>query len=402
MKKSGLLALAAVLIVLFMFPCAGLSETPKYGGTLVVGTEADLVQLDPHKCAAALDGAVFQLVCNSLIEPGYDFENKPGLAESWDVSADGKEWTFYLRKGVKFHNGREMTAEDVKFSHERIMDPQVASTIASRFINLDRIEVVDKYTVKFIMKKPAGATLASIGGSAVRAAIIAPECVNEDGTISHPIGTGAFEWVEWKPKDYWKVKRFNDYWNKGKPYLDEIIFKPLPDEMMRFNALKAGDLDIALVLPIDEAAKALKNPERAKGVEFSMHPLGGANFIMFNCGQPPYDDVRVRQAFAYSIQRDEILLGVSQGYGHAINQLFAPTSFWYVDVPTIPRDIEKAKALLAEAGFPDGLDVTMTITNAYPEFPRFAQVAQQQLKEAGINVTLDVSDWASWISKVVN
>ena len=226
---------------------------------------------------------------------------------------------------------------------------------------------------------------------------MAHESVNEDGSITHPIGTGPFEFVEWKPNDYIRLKKFKDYWMEGLPYLDELILKPVPDETIRLTSLKTGDLDIARFLPLDEVAKYKENPQ--PGYVLEICPGGAIWDIGFNVSKPPFDDKRVRQAFAYGIDKNEIELGISFGVGQVVNQPFFRENFWYCDVPDYERDVEKAKALLKEAGYPDGLDITLTTANSYPQMLNQAAIMQAQLKEAGFNVELDVSDWVTLVSK---
>jgi len=397
MKKAGLLVLASLLAALLMVPSLTSAAEPKYGGTLTLAAEADIVQTDPHRTVTMIDGCVMQLVCESLVETDRNYKNLPGLAHSWDVSDDGLTWNFYLRKGVLFHNGREMTAEDVKWNFDRFMDPDLGSMLTTRYQDmLDSTEVVDKYTVRFNLKRPSGAFLASFGGSTVRTTIIAKECVNEDGSITNPIGTGPYKFVEWKPNDYWKYSKFDDYWQEGLPYLDTIIMKPVIDENVRHIALKTGDVDMAMMLPEEEAAEGIENPP--KGVVYSMFPLAGTCGIMFNPARAPWSDKRVRQAVAYAINKDEIMLGTSFGYGEVTNQQFTERTGWNPGVPDRKQDIAKAKALMAEAGYPDGFSDVMPVTSTYRVLKDAAQIIQAQVAEIGIKLELEVLDWGAWIA----
>ncbi len=398
MKKTGALVPIA-LFVLTLSPIASSGQQLKYGGELVFGTESDIKQLDPHKGFTAIEGRIFTLVCNNLIESGKEYEAQPGLAQSWDVSSDGKEWTFHLSKGVRFHNGREMTAEDIKFNFDRIMDPKTGAAMRSRFLLVDSVKVVDPYTVKFFLKKTSGGFLAGFFGSGVQSPIIARECVKVDGTITHPIGTGPFEFVGWKANDYTKLRKFKDYWRKGLPYLDKLLLRPVPDETVRLSALRAGDVDIAFPLPIDEVAKLMKKPER--DVHFSMEPQGAFQFINFNVAKPPFSDVRVRQAVAYGINKKEIMEGIYHGYGEVVNQNFKRGSPWYCDVPELGRDIQKAKALLKEAGYASGIELKLNTSSTYPQQFIMAQIIQAQLREIGMKIELDVSDWPTHVKKTM-
>ncbi|MBW2619388.1 MAG: hypothetical protein JRC92_10990 [Deltaproteobacteria bacterium] len=397
MKKVSLLALASLLVALLLVPSLGLAEEPKYGGTLIFAAEADVAQMDPHRTVTMLEGEVFQCICNALVETDKNYGNVPALATSWEVSDDGLTWTFHLRQGVKFHNGREMTAEDVKWNYDRFMNPDVGSMLRTRYPMLDSTEVVDKYTIRFNLNRPSASFLATFGGSTVIAAILAPESIDAEGHITHPIGTGPFEFIEWRDNDYWRLKKFKDYWDEGLPYLDEIIMKPIEEEIMRHVALKTGDVDLAMMLPKDEVAKNMDNPP--KGIIYSMDSMAGSSMIMFNVTKKPYTDKRVRQAIAYAINKKEIEMGVSYGYGEIMNQQFIERSGWNPGIPERKQDLAKAKALLAEAGYPDGFDDVMTVTNTYKVLIDAAQVIQAQLAEVGINLRLDIYDWAAWIAK---
>jgi peptide/nickel transport system substrate-binding protein len=292
-----------------------------------------------------------------------------------------------------------MTAEDIKWNLERILDPKIKSGLASRLAIIDSVSVMNRYTLKCTLKYSSGAFLAMFYGSGLQMQVIAPECVKEDGIVTHPIGTGPFEFVEWKGNDYIKVKKFKDYWGKGMPYLDEVILKPVPDQTVRFTALKTGDLDMTYDLPLEEVTKLMEKPQ--KGFYFVPGAETSATFIHFNVSKPPFNDVRVRQAVAYGINKKELLMAVYRGYGDVVNQPFYKKSPWYCDVPEIAQDINKAKALLKEAGYPDGLEVKLMTNNGYVEHLITAQVIQGQLKEIGMKIELDMNDWPTQVRKSV-
>jgi ABC-type transport system substrate-binding protein len=230
--------------------------------------------------------------------------------------------------------------------------------------------------------------------------IIARECVKEDGTVTHPIGTGPFEFVEWKTNDYLKVKKFKDYWGKGLPFMDEVILKPVPDAMVRLTGLQAGDLDVVYPLPIEHVANLMKTPQ--KSYYFLTDSTAGVAFIHFNMSKPPFNDARVRQAVAYGINKQEMMMGIYQGHGEVVNQFVPKASRWHCDVPDMAQNKQKAKALLKEAGYPDGLEVTLTTSNAFPYMYKTAQIAQEQLKEIGMKINLDLSDWPATVKKMVS
>ncbi len=396
MKKVWLRSLSLGVLILVTFSASGLCQ-PRYGGTLTVGMERDISAIDPHKVPTTGEGQAFSLMCNGLVEALKFGEMGPGLAESWKVSADSKEWTFFLRKNVKFHNGRELTAKDIKFNLERILDTKTASTTKSKLQLIDSIKVVDPYTVTITLKSPSASFLSAFSGGSATTMIIAPECVKEDGTVTHPIGTGPFEFEEWKHNEYLKFKKFKDYWDKGRPYLDRVVLKIIPDDLVRLTALKTGEIDLTSYISLTEAAKLKKQPDS----KYQIALAGGQIvFFHFNCSKPPFNDPRVRRAVAYALNKEELTVGNAEGLGSITNQPFVRESKWFCDVPEYKRDVKKAKDLLKEAGYPSGLNATMVASPAFHFMMVSAEILQQQLKEVGINVKLDITDWTTLISRV--
>jgi ABC-type transport system substrate-binding protein len=260
--------------------------------------------------------------------------------------------------------------------------------------------VVDRYTVKFKLKHPAAYFLGAFyGASGVQVPMIARESVNADGTVTHPIGTGPFEFVEWKQHEYTKFKKFKDYWKKGKPYLDEVIYKVVSDPVTRMAALQTGEVDMVYELAIPDVAGLMKKP--SPDYTISMDALDESLMIHFNCSKPPFDNVKVRQAVAYAMDKQQILDGTYLGFGQTVNQNWARTHQWYSDVPDRKRDIDKAKALLKEAGYPNGLEFTLTSNNMYRTHLTASEILQAQLSEAGFKVKLDVADWPTTVKKLI-
>jgi peptide/nickel transport system substrate-binding protein len=397
MKKSAITVLALAVVILITFPSVS-PCAPKHGGTFIVGEAADLNNVDPHRGVTKISGKAFSLVCENLVISERDGAPGPGLAESWELSEGGKVWTFHLQQDVKWHNGKDFTADDVKWNFERMLDPKTGSPWRGRFAVIESMQVLDPHTIKFQLKNPSvgfPATMYSAGSAQVP--MVAPESVNADGTVTHPIGTGPFEFVEWKPKEYFKVKKNKNYRVKDLPYLDEIIVKIIPDETVRLAALQSGDLDYTDNLGSYQVEKMAKNPP--KGVVLNLETYSSTLFLHFNAGKPPFNDVRVRQAVAYGIDKKEIVESVYGEGAMPQNQPLVPASAWKVDVPDVERDVAKAKLLLKEAGHPQGLDVTLSTATDYWQYMVAVQVVQEQLKEVGINIIIDASDWPTYVGK---
>jgi ABC-type transport system substrate-binding protein len=394
MRRSTLFTLVFLLLV-FVIADLSLAQTkpvskPKYGGTLVFGIEEDIVSPDSHRPTSRSSRRLISFYADGLVGIGNKYEIVPALAQSWEQSKNGLEYTFHLRKGIKFHNGREVTAEDVKFNVERIQDPKTAAAAKSYYDVVDSVKAVDRHTVRFTLKKPSGAFFSILGDPT--GGIIAPESVNKDGSITRPIGAGPFEFVEWKPGVHIKFKKNKDYWVKGVPYVDELLVKVLIDPVVRLNALRAGDVDLTHNLPMSEIFEYQKKPP--KDFSILMGPTAGAHFISLNLSKPPFNDVRVRKALAYGINKKEMLQAMYQGQGDVVNQLFLKGGPWYFDIPDYVQDKEKAKALLKEV-YPNGVDVKLTQANSSLIDMAGAQVLQEQVKDVGFRIDFDVVDMAT-------
>ncbi|MFH1090215.1 MAG: ABC transporter substrate-binding protein, partial [Pseudomonadota bacterium] len=255
------------------------------------------------------------------------------------------------------------------------------------------------YTIRFKLKNPQASFLAVMYGGSVQSAIMAPECVKADGSVTHPIGTGPFEFVSWEPHNYVKFKKFKDYWAKGLPHVDEVIVKMMPDVVARMTAMKTGDVDIMAQIPIEQVLDLFKKqPQGFKVATYQASP----SYFVFNTSKPPFNDVRVRQAVAYGMNKKDIESAISHGHGQVINQPFHKESPWYCDVPDRTQDVAKAKQLLKEAGYPNGLEVTMTTQNKYLEYMMACELLQAQMADIGMKVKLDVVDFATYVAKCRN
>lgn len=364
------------------------------GGTFVGGLFGTIVTIDPHTAIEFSDAIVNPLIWEGLVAMGADGEWKGVLAESWDVSDDGLTWTFHLREGVQFHNGREMTADDVIYSFDRILNENTGATMRAHFSKIESYEALDPYTVKFVLKNGAGTFLSQLG-LGVRAAIIAKESVGPDGEITEPVGTGPFKFVEWKPGDEWQAERFNDYWGEVAK-IDEVIFKILPDDTVRLTALQTGEVDWVSMIPYDQVVKLQENP--SDDIVLELLYESRTLRLNFNHTRPPFDNLQVRKAVAYAVDKEEFNEAVWFGVGNPHNQPFAAGSFLHLDVddPYRHRDIEQAKALLAEAGYPDGFEFDV---NGHPFYRDDWEILQAQLAQAGIQANVEILDSAQWAKR---
>src|SRR5215470_13538921 len=302
------------------------AQAPKKGGTLRVGFYVEAATMDPHLSGSKVDRQVYHNVFEPIVTLDDKLGIKPGLAESW-TQPDNKTLVFKLRRGVKFHDGTDFSAEAAKFNFTR-MKTEAKSVRKNELANVDTIDVVDPYTVRLNLKKPDAALLATLTDRA--GMMVSPKQVQERGAElernAKGAGTGPFEFVEWIKDDHLLIKRNDNYWNKqGGPYLDRVRYRPIPDDTVKLQSLQAGEIDVMdYVQPRDVAAvKADKN------------------VVVL--------DVPSLADFAYQLNHGQIVKGVWLNVGYAANGPIPPTSWAYdKSIPPIKRDLAKAKAKLAE------------------------------------------------------
>jgi peptide/nickel transport system substrate-binding protein len=363
---------------------------------LRIGGERDVADLDPHTSRIGWDVNIMQNVYSGLVRAGIDILPQPDLATRWEFKTP-KRLEFTLRQGVKFHNGREVTAEDVKFSLERILDPKVPAAYASTIATIDSIETPSKYQVVLNLKRPDAAIVTNLSLPAM--AIVAKEAVKPMpvGLKEAMMGSGPYMFKEHIKGQRLVLIKNPNYYEKGKPLLDQIHFIPLIDETARTNALRSGQVDFVEPVPPKDV-NALRRDSR-------IVVTGGPNLsfvaISLNTSKKPFDDSRVRRALAYAIDRKEMVEKAFDGFAQPLLGPPLIPPYWAGNKETYYElDRERAKRLLAEAGYPDGLKTTIRIgTTSY--HAAFAAVVQSELKKVGIDVAIQASDQAtanrSWI-----
>ncbi|WP_436640535.1 ABC transporter substrate-binding protein [Microbaculum sp. FT89] len=386
MKRFGLFAALA-------FAVAAVS-TPAHAARtdLTMGLVLEPPHLDPTAgAAAAIDEVVYANVFEGLTRIDRNGEVKPALAKSWTISEDGLTYTFALNDGVKFHDGSDMTAEDVKFTLDRAMAEDSTNAQKALFEPIEMVEAPDPKTVVITLKRPTGHFLFNLGwGDAV---IVAPETA--DTNKEQPVGTGPFKFVEWVPGDHITIEKNPDYW--GNPVaLDTATFKIIPDPAAATAAILAEDVDAFAIFPAPEALPQFEADPRFTVVSGSTE---GETILSTNNGKPPFDNLKVRQAIAHAIDRQAIIDGAMFGLGTPIGSHFAPHHPAYVDLTgTYPYDPEKAKALLAEAGFPDGFEATLKLPP--PSYARRGgEIIADQLGKVGIKLEIIPVEWAQWLEQ---
>ncbi|MDN2566805.1 ABC transporter substrate-binding protein [Aquibium sp. A9E412] len=360
---------------------------------VVIGVVLEPPHLDPTAgAAAAIDEVVYANVFEGLTRIGPAGEVMPGLAESWEVSDDGTVYTFTLREGVTFHDGTAFDAEDVQFSLDRARGEDSTNAQKPLFAAIDTVEAVDPQTVKVTLKHPQGAFLYNMGwGDAV---IVAPE--SADTNKERPVGTGPFTFEDWAKGSSISLSRNPDYW--GEPVaLESAEFRIIPDAAAAVPALLSGDVHAFPNMP---AGDALAQIEADPRFEVVVGATEGETVLSTNNAKEPFDNLKVRQAIAHALKRDDIIAGAGSGYGTPIGSHFSPANEAYVDLTgTYPHDPEKAKQLLAEAGYPDGFSATLKLPP--PPYARDGgQVVAAQLRDIGIELEIIPVEWAQWLEQV--
>ena len=371
----------------------GKTGEPVKGGEITVGIAQDLDDsLDPHQTVAAGTREVLFNIFEGLVKPNSDGEMIPAVAEKYTLSEDGTTYTFTLREGVKFHNGQTVTAEDVVYSINRcaaVPEGQEKPLVAA-FSAVKSVEALDEKTVAVTI---AQRDLEFI--SYMTAAIIPADYENQD---TAPVGTGPFKFVSRTPQQDFVMERFEDYW--GAPvWLDKVTYKICENADALVMNLNGGSIDLCAHLTSAQASQLNQNFQVLEGT------MNLVQAIYLNNQAKPFDNQLVRQALCYAIDRQGIMDMVADGHGTAVGSSIYPAFAKYF-LPELvdkhPHDVAKAKELLAQAGYPDGFDMTISVPNNYQPHMDTAEVVAEQLREAGINVTIQPVEWSTWLDTIYN
>ncbi|KPP86430.1 MAG: peptide/nickel transport system substrate-binding protein [Rhodobacteraceae bacterium HLUCCO07] len=362
---------------------------------IVVAMQLEPPHLDPTGAAAgAIDSVLYSNVFEGLTRFDADGSIIPGLARDWEISEDGRVYTFSLAEGVTFHDGTTMDAEDVKFSLDRARAEDSANAQKVLFEGIETVEVVDPLTVKVTLSEPDGSFLFNMAwGDAV---IVAPESI--DDIKQAPIGTGAFKFANWVQGDNITLERNPDYWGEAAK-LDKVTFKFISDPTAAFSAVMAEDVDVFTAFPAPENLPQFEDDPRFEVIVGSTE---GETILAMNNKVEPLDDVKVRKAISHAIDRQAIVDGAQFGLGTPIGTHFAPHHPDYVDLTgNSQHDPELAKELLAEAGYEDGFETTLKLPP--PSYARRGgEILASQLRAVGIETEISNLEWAQWLEQVFN
>lgn len=373
---------------------SGAPPAPQRGGTVVAATIDKPVNMDPAFAELYSSMQVYQNVFSKLVYVDANHQYIPGLAKTW-TQVDPTTWEFELVENAVFHNGEPFTSRDVAFTFERLFDPELAAPNAVFFQSFDSLETEGDYKVRFKLKYPDGSFLATLAS--------ASDIVNEKAITTlnprlEPVGTGPFKFVEWVKDDHITLERWDQYYDPERPYLDKVIFKAIADDTVRLTGLQTDELQWAQQIPLQKVEEL----RTASDIKVTPGKPYLPDAIYFNCAKPPFDDVRVRQAIAYCIDREQIVkvafFGQAVPAWEAISEdhpLYSGVNIWG-DKP----DYDKAKELLAEAGA-EGLSFVFDGQPQVPTQMKTAQVLQEQLKKAGIQMEIQSYESGEWIARLL-
>lgn len=393
----------------------GSGGTPRKGGNLVVAFNADPVTFDPHTSTALLAARVIALTNDNLIDRDYDGSFKPALAQKWTVSQDGKTYTFTLKKGVTFHSGKAFTSADVKYTFTRWASPELKSPTAYTIQPIDTMDTPDDQTITFNLKEVYNIFLDQVAGSwAVILNQAAVDKAGKDYGVNAVDGTGPFKFVSWTRNQNIKFSRFDAFnWNSsvfqnpGPAYVDSIEIQIIPEDNTRVAQFQAGNIQVLQDVPAAQTQPLSTTP----GVKIIKYDQLQTTYLGMNTTKTPVDDVNVRMAINYALNRQEIVTGADFGLGTPANTMLAPQTpyYWAGSQQIAPTfDVAKAQQLLDQAGWKAGSNGMRSKNGQQLNLPLWvindsttvlqAQIIQQQLAKVGINVQTKQYEQTAWFA----
>ena len=367
---------------------AASTETTDDLSKLTVGIPQDIDGLDPHNSTGAGTREVFYNIFEGLVKADSDGNLNPAVASEYTISEDSKVYTFTLRDGIKFHDGSDVTVEDIKYSLERNMGVDGSEPLIKAYGKIDSVNVLDDSHVEVVLKDADSDFLTQLTVAIIPAANEHPETT--------PIGTGPYKYVSNSPQENFVVTRFDDYWGE-KAYIKDVVFKIEANMDAIVLDLEGGSIDMVARVTPTQVAQLSDKFEVYEGT------MNLVQALYLNNAVKPFDDVKVRQALCYAVNPQEIMDFVSEGAGTEVGSAMFPAfSKYYMPElnDTYNTDVDKAKALLAEAGYPNGFEFTITVPSNYGQHVDTAQVISEELKAIGVTANIQEIEWNSWVSDV--
>ena len=384
MQKVLILIIAAALIG----GCSPAANTAE----LVIAIPANPDNFHPHQSVAAATAEIAFNIYEGLVKAAPDGKIIPALASEWQISPDGCCYTFSLRQEVKFHNGRNVTPEDVVYCLSRLADPEI-SPKARDYEDVRSIESSEDQVI-ISLSQPNAVFLALL--TEFGASIYPPEAEEEVSTA--PVGTGPFLLMEWSPNSYLTLEKYNGYWNPQLPKLEKVTLKIIPEPATMVNSLLTGHVDLIPRLEPDY----LHQVEGKPALKIIDSPMNLVQLLAVNNAVKPFDNLLVRKALNYAIDREEIIQGAGWGKGTIIGSNLTPAmGAWYKDLTDLyPYNPNLARALLAEAGYPEGFSATLHLPAPYPLHRNAGEIIANQLEAVGIRIKIEVIEWANWLEQI--
>ncbi len=390
LKSTLAIVLSIVCLLSLLAGCGGNKGS---ADTLVVAQTSDIISLDPHKTNDSFSSTAIVQIYDCLVDLDTEMNIVPGIATEW-YQVDDTTWEFKLREGVKFHNGDELKASDVKFTFDRHIDPETAAPAAFMLSSLESVEIIDDYTVRFHTTEPCASLPYNLTHDDM--AILSEKAVTEAGDAygENPVGTGPFKFVSWTKNQEMVLERFDDYY-QGPAALSKIVIRIIPESATAIAELKTGGVDIVLNLSSQYASQF----SEGSGLVLEQFPVFTAVYLSFDMRQEPFDNVLVRQAINYAIDKESIIKMAYGGYAEELVGPLPPQVHGASqDLEGYTYDVEKAKELLTEAGYPDGFSTTLYVDTDEVN-NKVATVIQSQLKEINIDVQLQVLEWGAFLEQ---
>lgn len=407
LHKGLIIGLTAVLsLSLLVSGCGTKTSAPaantpaantvqKQGNSMTVAVQDNFISLDPHDTNDTLSFSAEKTMLEGLIGFDKDMKMVPILATDWQSNPAATEFTFHLRKDVKFSDGTPFNAEAVKVNVDRLADPKSTLKRHSLFALVTKTDVIDEYTVKVTLKEPFGAMFNNFAHPA--AMMISPKALKDYGkdVSKHPVGTGQYVFKEWVQGDHLTVVKNPNYWQKGQPKLDGITFKSVPENGSRIAMLKTGEADFIYPVPTEEA----KTIDGQNGIVIDHKPSIIVDYISLNTLKKPFDNPKVREALNLAVDKDAFIKVVYNGFAGPLTSIVAPNVQFFSAQTPYPYDVAKAKALLKEAGYADGFETTLW-SNNNSTYIKATQFLQQQLSLVGIKVKIENMEAATMADKI--
>lgn len=389
------------------------SNNPAYGDAIVIGSIGDARTLVPILAADSASSDICGMVFNGLVKYDKNINIVGDLAEGWEILDNGLTILFHLKKNIKWHDGISFTAKDVEFTYTKLIDPNVKTPYCGDFERIKALEILDNYTVKVTYKEPFSPALSSWGMWIMPEHVLKDEDLNKTSFARHPVGTGPYKFKTWKTNELIELVA-NDEYFEGRPCIDRYIYRIIPDDAIIFLELQTQGVDLATLTPLQYTRQTDNGFFKTHYNKFK-YPSFGYTYMGYNLQDSKFQDVRVRSAINYAIDKDEIIDTIFFGLARVTTGPFMMDSWAYDNnVKPIPYDIGKAKGLLKEAGWEDSdgdgwverngkiFEFTILVNQGNSERLRTAEMIQKYLKDVGIKVKIRVLEWSTMINEFID